>query len=146
VTPIDLVTGYAPLALVAVVLVVGALVAVVRWQQHPGVSMAVLFGCLLFLASVVGFAVVDRFLLSGGMDRLGWMISRWGRAFLQVAGFALLFFAAFGWRQRRDRYERDRYDPRDEPRRDRPERDRRSDEFGAGDRGSENVYKPGDDR
>jgi hypothetical protein len=72
----DLIIGYAPLALVSIVLLVGALVAIVRWQQHPGVSMAVLFGCLLFLLSTVGFALVDRYLLAGGMDRLGWMVSR----------------------------------------------------------------------
>jgi hypothetical protein len=139
--PTGLALTYAPLVLIAVVLLAGAVVAVVRWQQHPGVSMAALFGCLLLLVAIVGFAVVDRMLIEQGLvDRLGWTISRWGRAFLQVAGFTLLFFAAFGWRQKR----RDLYDPRDEPRRDRPERERKG-EFGASDRGgSENVLKPRD--
>jgi hypothetical protein len=135
---------YVPLAFIAVVLLAGALVAIVRWSQHPGVSMAALFGCLLLLFAIVGFAVVDRILIEqAAMGRLGWTVTRWARAFIEVAGFALLFVAAFGWRQKsRDRYER--FDPRDESRRDRPEFERRADDFGATDRGSENVQKPRD--
>src|SRR5262245_36137736 len=95
----DTLLSYLPLALLGIVLLGGALMAIIRIGQHPSVSMMVLFGCLLLFTGIVGVTLVERFLWSSGKfdpSKPLFAIVRWGRILLEVAGFVMLFCAAFG--------------------------------------------------
>jgi hypothetical protein len=144
--PLELIFTYAPLGLLAVVLLVGVVLAVVRWQRHPGVSLLTLLGCAVLLFVLVVGTALDRWIWSQTQE--GWSfefaraLSRalsWVRVLINAAGYGLLFWAIFGWRQR----QRPAYDERrhDEPRYDEPRPGRRFGPPGEGERGSEEVRR-----
>lgn len=143
----DSILNYAPLGLICITLLVGLILALVRWQQHPGVSLLTLLGCGILLFSLVGGTLLDRWIWME-MGHEGAFAFRWVRVLVSSAGYAMLFWAIFGWRQRRwearpyddRRYDDRRYDPRyDED----PRPERRFGPSGEGGRGGpEDVRRP----
>jgi len=92
----------------SVVLVVGMILAIVRWQRHPPVSLMALLGCSLLLANEVMWALFTLWqtVLRNGLTNVEFVfpILRGFCALLNTVGFALLISAIFGWRARGDEF------------------------------------------
>jgi len=143
-TSLDTLLNYAPLSVTCVVLVVGLILALVRWPQHPGVSRTALLGCVVLLLNLVAGTALNYWLWRARAEH-GWSIQQvslyssilgWFRVLVGALGYGLLFWAIFGWRNQGT------YRPRlyDEPR----PRPFGEDDHGRFDRGRpEDVRRPG---
>jgi hypothetical protein len=148
---LDLALNYFPLGVVCATLLVGIVLALVRWRLHPGVSLMALLGCAVPLAGLIIFAALDYWLweqLRQGrrfeeVRDLSRVLS-WVRVFFVAGGYALLFWAVFGWRERprwgRPAGDERRFDVRYDDPRPRP---RFGPPSGEGERGGpEDVRRP----
>lgn len=96
------------LAEVPIILVwlAGIVVALLRWQRHPRVSLLTLIALIIFLFNLIIGGILNvqiPLILSEG----GWSAGNIGTFFLikgfiqavvAALGFGLLLFALFGWR------------------------------------------------
>jgi hypothetical protein len=90
---------------VLIVWAAAMVLAVVRWQRHPTVSLLVIAAALLYGCAAVGGWIGNRWLLVG-LSTMGAAVPRhllaWGiglgLAVLRASAWVLLFAAAFGWR------------------------------------------------
>ena len=88
----------------AIVWLVGLIVAIARWKQHPGVSAAVSIGMGAMLAGVAIQTIVVSLLLAsastGSMQSLmiGLGIMAVVVSLFRAVGWAAMLTAAFGWR------------------------------------------------
>ena len=81
------------------------LLAVVRWQRHPTVSLLVIAAALVYGCAAVSAWFGNRWLLTG-LPTMGAAVPRhllaWGiglgLAVLRALAWVLLFVAVFGWR------------------------------------------------
>ncbi len=105
-TTLDSIRFFLPIVPVAVLWLVGAVVAVNTWRRHPGVSGVALLGCLVLLFTLVIGNVVQYWVLQLQVVS-GWSAARvvliltvlgWARTGLNLAGYILLLWAVFGWR------------------------------------------------
>ncbi len=86
-------------------MLVGAILAIVRWSRHPGVSALVLsavaIAVLTSLAAMFIFAILPRAVADWEPAAIGWTYSIIGfvTATLYAVVWGLLLVAAFGWRQ-----------------------------------------------
>jgi hypothetical protein len=105
-------TWFLPVVPIALVWLVGAIIAVTTWKRHPNVSLLALLGCLILLfATVAGSA--GQFWIVNQQVAAGWpggQMSLWlsaigfVRSGLGVIGYILLLCAVFsgrGWTGRR---------------------------------------------
>jgi hypothetical protein len=143
---LDLILNYTPLGVLAAALLLGVVLALVRWPQHPGVSLLTMIGCAILLFILVVGTALDRWIwgqmdegLSFEQARFLSRVLSWVRVFVSAAGYGLLFWAIFGWRQR----QRPAQDERrlEEPRYDEPRPGRRFGPPGEGERGSKDVRR-----
>ena len=136
---------YAPLGIICAALLVGLILALVRWPHHPGVSLTAMLGCAVLLVNLVAGTALERWIWSGPVDEQTRFLVRivsWSRVTVSAVGYGLLFWAIFGWRGRQ-RFA-PQYGPRyDEPRFGDAQPGRRSDEPGETERGRpDEIRKP----
>jgi hypothetical protein len=90
----------------ALLWVVTAVVALVRYRHHPPVSLLTLLACAVLLTNLVGGTILQWWLLT---QNTGWAAAQgrgvlallsMARAGLSTVGYALLVVALFGWRAR----------------------------------------------
>jgi hypothetical protein len=104
---------FLPVAPIAVVWLVGAILAGATWKRHPTVSLLALLACLLLLFTTVAGSATQYWVISQQMAG-GWSTMQVSRAFsllslcrvgLSVAGYILLLCAVFNGRAwRGERY------------------------------------------
>jgi hypothetical protein len=99
-----------PVVLLALVWLVGGLLAVVTWKRNPTASLLALLACLLLLAVTVVGAALQHYLVTRRLSfqrgwstaefNLLWGVVYWGRTLLSAVGYVLLLCAVFVGRGR----------------------------------------------
>ena len=100
---------FLPMLPIALLWLVGAIVALVTWRRHPQVSLLALLGCLVLLFTSVAFPIAQFWLINQQLSRgsssaqMGGWLSLLGLARTSSAmlGYVLLLCAVFvgrGWR------------------------------------------------
>lgn len=78
----------------------GIVLALVRWQRHPQVSLCALAAFLILTGNLLIAAGLQFWAMSSSAIDVGtiYRFAALGRSFLGAAAFGLLIAAVFGWR------------------------------------------------
>jgi hypothetical protein len=105
-SPIDFLLYLAPSVPICLVWLVAIVLALIRWQRHPSVSLFTCLGSVVLLVAIVGGNMMSFYLIRQ-QSASGWSSSQvstmlsvigFARSFLAVGGYVLLLIAVFGWR------------------------------------------------
>jgi len=102
----ELLFSYLPVLPIYLTWLVGAILALARWQRHPKVSLVMLISAVVFilglLIQVAGYYWATNVVLTGGgsIEEVRWLLLALAlvNSLFTTTGAVLLLVAVFGWR------------------------------------------------
>jgi hypothetical protein len=86
-----------------VVMIVGIILALSRWNKHPKISMLIVIALALDIAISLIFPIVQAAVIGSGArgSEVGLIFAVWGitSGLLRAAALGLLVWAGLGWRE-----------------------------------------------